>query len=239
MRQKTVMTTLTLPPPLTDCKVEVHFSRRKSILISIHTDGKVIVKAPGSARMADVEAVLTDRAKWIERHLIKARDNPRIPVLFEDGATHFYLGDGYPLSIRRATRSGAGIEDGVLVLRSGTPDDPEQLERILRKWLKKEAERILTERLSLWEAVIPGLPDYRFRLRWMRSRWGSCTRSNSIAFNTQLVKAPLSCIDYVVVHELCHTLHHDHGPGFKQLLARVMPDWKAAADRLKNLPVLL
>jgi predicted metal-dependent hydrolase len=73
----------------------------------------------------------------------------------------------------------------------------------------------------------------------MRSRWGSCSHKNSIVFNSQLVKAPLQCIDYVVVHELCHTLHHDHGPGFKHLLDNVMPDWKTAADLLKNLPVLL
>jgi len=73
----------------------------------------------------------------------------------------------------------------------------------------------------------------------MRSRWGSCSRGNSIVFNTQLVKAPLTCIDYVVVHELCHTLHHDHGPDFKHLLDTVMPGWRSEAGRLKNLPVLL
>lgn len=220
-------------------QIEIEFDLRKTIRIRVHPDGRVTVRAPRAAGMASVERALESRRQWLSRHLRKLRDNPAEPIVFKEGASHFHLGESYPLSIRRAASSGVAFSDGRLLVSSASPEDPKTLERALRRWYRKQAETIIADRLGVWGPRLPVLPRHEVRFRWMKSRWGSCSSSNSIIFNTQLVKAPLACIDYVVVHELCHTLHHDHGPGFKQLLARVMPDWKAAADRLKNHPVLL
>jgi hypothetical protein len=219
--------------------VEVVFEPRKRITIRIRPDGRVRVTAPLAAETAHVKKVLLEKSKWITRHLERLSGAPPLPAIYTPGAEHHFLGNPFALVPVRAARYGVTLSDGRLLVASPVPEDPKKLEKALRRWYRKQAETIITERLGLWSPRLPVLPRHEVRFRWMKSRWGSCSRGNSIIFNTQLVKAPLPCIDYVVVHELCHTLHHDHGAGFKHLLASVMPDWKEAAARLKNLPVLL
>jgi predicted metal-dependent hydrolase len=69
----------------------------------------------------------------------------------------------------------------------------------------------------------------------MPKRWGSWTRRGGICLNPELVKAPASCIDYVVTHELCHAVHGHHGKAFYELLRRVMPDWEHRKARLERI----
>jgi predicted metal-dependent hydrolase len=68
----------------------------------------------------------------------------------------------------------------------------------------------------------------------MTRRWGSATRNNRVYFNLDLVKAPLGCVDYVVMHELVHLKVPHHGPAFRRLLRRCMPDWEFWQGRLNK-----
>jgi len=70
------------------------------------------------------------------------------------------------------------------------------------------------------------LKDYQFRLRKMKRQWGNCNQRGMITINSQLIRYPLTCIDYVMVHELTHLKHLHHGRAFYQLLEQVMPDWR-------------
>ncbi len=230
---------LALPAPIGAIMVEVVFEPRKRITIRIRPDGRVRVTAPLSAENGFVEKVLLEKSRWIARHLARLAAAPPVPAVYMPGAVHFFLGDPFTIAPLMQGRSGVTLSDGRLLVSSPAPENPKTLEKALRRWYRKQAETIIGERLGVWSPRLPFLPDHEVRFRWMKSRWGSCSRGNSIVLNIQLVKAPLSCIDYVVAHELCHTLHHDHGAGFKHLLDTVMPGWKASADRLKNLPVLL
>ncbi len=230
---------LDLPPPLADKRAEVCFSRRKRILIKILPDHRITVHAPLSTDLEVVGEVLRIRMGWIERQLRRMAENPRVPSLIEEGALHYILGKPLPLSIRRATHSGMSVEDGELVLRSRSPENRDGLERTLRRQYGMIAEGILKERIALWAPRLPSLPEFAVRFRWMRGRWGSCSNRGVVVFNTQLVKAPMECIDFVVVHELCHLLHHNHGPGFKMLLGSLLPDWRETGKLLKKLPLVL
>lgn len=74
----------------------------------------------------------------------------------------------------------------------------------------------------------------RIVVREMRSRWGSLSSAGQMTLNSKLVQAPRRCIEYVIVHELCHLTHRNHGPAFVSQLARVMPDWEARKERLES-----
>jgi predicted metal-dependent hydrolase len=230
---------LVLPTPTGTVNVEIVLERRKRMTIRIRPDGRVLVSAPLSTERWYLEKVLLDKSRWIARHLEKLAEAPPAPAVYMPGAVHLYLGEPFTIAPLMPGRYGVTLSEGRLLVTTPAPEDPKTLEKALRRWYRKQAETIIGERLGVWSPRLPFLPGHEVRFRWMKSRWGSCSRANSIVFNTQLVKAPPTCIDYVVVHELCHTLHHDHGPGFKHMLDNFMPDWKEAATRLKNLPVLL
>ena len=77
------------------------------------------------------------------------------------------------------------------------------------------------------------MPLPAVQVRQMRSRWGSCTAQGKITLNLKLVMVPRQMIDYVIVHELCHLVEHNHGKGFYELLSRVMPAWREVRERLE------
>ena len=113
---------------------------------------------------------------------------------------------------------------------------------------QSEAERANQEEQEAWRAVVKacvpslveawepilGVQVKQLTYRNMKSRWGSCQPSTGkICINTRLALYPPECLEYVVVHEMCHLLVANHGPGFKTLLTKVMPDWKRRADKLR------
>lgn len=113
---------------------------------------------------------------------------------------------------------------------------------VLTEWYRSRAEDIFATELEAWRRRLPWLRRVTpaWRHRFMRSQWGSCSRSGRISLNTHLAKTPPRLIQYVVLHELCHLQHYDHGRRFYALMARHMPDWRARRAELDHyLPVLL
>ena len=111
-----------------------------------------------------------------------------------------------------------------------------------------QAERATPDQVKLWRAVVQdcvpalvaewepilGVKAGKLAYRNMRSRWGSCQPSTGrICINVRLALYPPECLEYVVVHELCHLLVHGHGPEFQSLMTRVMPDWRKRRAKLK------
>lgn len=231
---------LDLPAPIGTISVEVFFEPRKRITLRIRPDGRVQVSAPLSAEPDLVEQVILKKRPWIARHLERlAGAPPPAPTSYRHGTVHYFLGSPFTLVPLRAGRSGVMIEDGRLLVSSRDPEDERTVEAALRRWYRKQAESIVHERIRIRSPRFQFLPGHEIGFRWMRSRWGSCARSGLIVFNTQLVKTPMACVDFVVAHELCHLIHHNHGAGFRSLLEEVMPGWRAARRLLKELPLML
>ena len=101
--------------------------------------------------------------------------------------------------------------------------------------LKRKAKTELPPKIAAYAAIL-GVRPTGFKVTSAAKRFGSCSAKNSLCFSWRLMQYPPEAIDYVVVHELCHILHHDHSPAFYAAVARVMPDYKRREKLLKTTP---
>jgi predicted metal-dependent hydrolase len=120
------------------------------------------------------------------------------------------------------------------------PKNVDSVELLVRNWYQERAKEVLGTRLDyIYDDIKGRLPSKpTLRVRRMIRRWGSCTNRNHIVLNTSLVQAPVRCIDYVIVHELCHLSFHDHSRKFWRLLTRSIPDWALAKKHLESTSIL-
>jgi predicted metal-dependent hydrolase len=108
----------------------------------------------------------------------------------------------------------------------------------LGEWYRHQAKQIFAERLIVCyeQARHLGIPYPQVVVREMKTRWGSCSgRTDRINLNTRLVQAPLACVDYVILHELCHFREHNHSSRYYQLLTSILPDWRHHKATLRDI----
>jgi len=110
----------------------------------------------------------------------------------------------------------------------------ERVRPLVTAWFRARAEAVFGEVFAAWteRAERHGIEPQGFQIRKMANRWGSCTAEGHILLNSELIAAPLMCIEYVVVHELCHLKEHNHSNAFYRLLKAMMPDWERRRERL-------
>lgn len=106
--------------------------------------------------------------------------------------------------------------------------DTIRIKSLVDDWYLKQARRVFDERFA---AILPRfdrlkLPEFSLRIRESKSSWGTCTEAGTITLNLKLMQVSKSLIDYVIAHELCHLIEHNHTKRFYTLLDRVMPDWR-------------
>ncbi|KAB7623690.1 M48 family metallopeptidase [Alkalilimnicola sp. S0819] len=209
-------------------------SRRRSIGLYLHPDGRVELRAPMQCSAAEAEGFLLKKLDWLlgKQAELQARPRPE-PLRFENGARHPYLGERYPLRARLGPKGGE-FTGGAIVLRLRRPDDPAALREALHAWYRQQARQVFAERLAACHGALAhwGIPLPELGLRWMRSRWGSCSSRGRVNLNLELIKQPLACIDYVIVHELCHLREFNHSPRFYALMDEALPDWRERKARL-------
>ncbi len=206
--------------------------RSKNISVRVDRDGVVRVGAPTWASLKEINRVVQMHAQWIAERIAHERE---MAPCYEDGAPHFYLGKRYPLALRAPLdRDGVSFNGRRLLVAAGEPTAA-RVRDLLRRWYRAQATDVLTHRIARF-ADLPWLrATPNWRVRRMRSQWGSCMETGDITLNTQLVKAPLELIDYVIVHEFAHIKHHDHGRGFERLMDHHMPDWRVRRRELNTL----
>lgn len=215
------------------------FSDRRTLGISVLPDGTVEVSAPLETPIPKIEERLIARLPWIERQRAHfGQFLPRTPARqYVGGETHLYLGRQYRLRLEQAADWEVRCYAGRLVVSVPAPHLPEQIRRALEAWYAERARIKLPERVAIAQTQFQrfGLSHSRLTIRGLQRRWGSMSSSGRLTLNRDLIKAPISGIDYVVVHELCHLAHADHGPAFYRMLRQIMPDWEARKARLERL----
>jgi len=208
-------------------------SRRKTLGIAVSPDCRVTVKAPADVTDEQIENKVAKRVSWIvkQQRYFQSFDEKIPPRHYVSGESHLYLGrqyilrvtEGWPDSIQFKGRSFEIVCSKKT--RAGL---------LMKAWYKVRAKTIFAE---IAEPIIQRFKKYGvepagFTIQQMANRWGSCTPKGKIILNTALIKAPKPCIEYVIVHELCHLIHRNHTKAFFTLLAREMPDWERWKKRL-------
>lgn len=213
------------------------------VRIHVHPNGVVEVEAPESRSPQEIASAVAKRARWVSLQLANARANRAyaLPRVYESGETHFYLGRRYQLKVIESDSAPSSV-----VLKSGQirvtlrSADPAAVRRRLRMWYRERARDYLARRLSEVSSSISWLrSEPPIKLMSMKKQWGSCSPSGSINLNPDLIRAPRDCIDYVIVHELCHLREHNHSKRYYALLDRHLPGWRTTKARLDRMAELL
>lgn len=218
--------------------VSLSFRERKRLSISVHPDGSVTAIAPLERSHDDVLAHLRHRRSWItkqRRHFEKFQPLPD-EKRFVSGETHLYLGRQYRLRVRPSDDHAVKLLGRYFNVYVSDPTESRMVSNALDIWYRTHAEAILQERVQMClesTATFRG-SNIQLRVRRMKRRWGSCSNAGTITLNIDLIKTPMYCIEYVIMHELCHLCVPNHSPAFFRLLGRCMPDWEMRKTRLDS-----
>lgn len=208
---------------------------RKTLGIEVHSDGRVLVRAPIDCPQGVIAERVRRRASWISRQRADfARYQPRTPQRqYVSGEAHLYLGRQYRLKAVSSPEAGVRLSRGEIIVTTAGMATPERVKAQLDRWYVARAREIFAEVVEASVTRFHTMERPRLIIRTMQSRWGSLSRSGNMTLNVRLVRAPRACIEYVVVHELCHAVHRDHDSRFYGALEAVMPDWKKRKERLE------
>jgi predicted metal-dependent hydrolase len=209
------------------------------VQIRVHPDCRVVVAAPVDTDDQSVLLAVKKRARWIYEQMrgFRKQNEHCIARKYISGESHLYLGKQYVLKVieapnqkQRVKLLSGKLEVSIHGRQVGT------VRSLLDSWYKDKAREVFSRRLdamldhTLWVSERP-----QFRTRVMQTRWGSCSPNGCLTLNPYLVKAPRECIDYVILHELCHIAEHNHSERFYRLMNQVMPNWEATKERLDGM----
>ncbi|MEB3041521.1 M48 family metallopeptidase [Capnocytophaga gingivalis] len=208
---------------------ELYYTDRKTLGIKVYPDTSVKVFAPIDTDLPIIEQHLKAKRKWIEKQQRSFRSYlPATPARqYIGGESFLYLGKQYMLKIESSTAEEVKLYQGRLVVKTLNPEAT-HIKKLLQQWYIARAtilfNKLFEEQFCLFKRF--GLEKPILQIKKMEKRWGSCTPQQKIILNPELIKAPIVCINYVILHELCHLVHHNHSILFYNLLESFMPDWR-------------
>ncbi|MGC6377817.1 M48 family metallopeptidase [Bisgaard Taxon 45] len=211
----------------------------KRLRIYVYPDGQIRLIVPEHSAESDILVAVQKRRRWIVKQLAYFRQQQQniTPRQYISGESHYYLGRQYVLKVIEDPQLPQGVKffRGKLEVYV-TEKTASKVKKQLENWYREKATLVFEQRLTalleqaLWMTFRPDI-----KLIKMKKQWGNCSVKGYLTLNPMLVKAPRECIDYVILHELCHFAEHNHSPNFYRLLTQVMPDWKKRKARLDGL----
>ncbi|SMN13051.1 Putative predicted metal-dependent hydrolase [Bathymodiolus heckerae thiotrophic gill symbiont] len=203
-------------------------SKRKTLSLQINRSGELLVRAPQQLSVKKIEAFIREKSAWIEKKTQTLRENAQPKPTYLNGEVFLYLGNYYPLIREQAPKNKLEFEGKVFKLSSADNGSTE-----FHRWYKASFKKIALPRLDYY-ADLHQLNYQKVRLKSQKTLWGSCSSANNINLNYLLIGAPISVIDYVIVHELAHIKHKNHSKVFWQLVAFILPEYKTEKQWLKD-----
>lgn len=220
-------------------EVEVKFKPIKNLHLSVHPpNGRVTVSSPEFFDLEKIEVYLTTKLGWIKREQKKIAEQEREgEKLMVTRESHYFLGKRYLLKVTEAKKASVKVHHQVIELFSPAHYTGEQKQKQLNNWYRQQLNTVLAKLLTQHLRIM-NLTIDNFSVRKMKTKWGSCNdRNNILNFNIELVKKPIECIEYIVVHELVHLMERNHNKNFIILMDRYFPNWRTQKKILNELPI--
>lgn len=221
---------------------DLKYDDRKTLGIKVYPDQSVSVSAPYDSAKEKIFEKVKKKARWIQKQqdFFLSFHPLTPPRRYVSGETHLYLGKQYRLKLVQSSASASvKLKGGNLIVETEDFEDKTAIKNQVHSWYKSKAEihfeRLFDQWLPITHTFYPNPVD--LKLRWMKKRWGSCNERGEITLNTELIKAPKKCIEYVIVHEFCHLAYLNHSRAFFDLLEENFPDWRKTKYVLEHFMV--
>lgn len=214
----------------------VSYSERKTLGIKITPEMDVQVKSPTGVSLKKIKEKVLKKAPWIIKQLsFFLAFQPRTPERkYISGESHLYLGRQYRLEVKTGKKNEVNYKGRFFEIVTKEKSNAKDL---MKQWYRAKAKEKFAE---IAEPLIQRFKKYKIEpkaiyIQEMPTRWGSCTPKGKIILNPELIKAPKGCIEYVIIHELCHLIYYDHTSKFIELQTKEMPDWEKWKNKLEKL----
>jgi predicted metal-dependent hydrolase len=213
-------------------------SRRRTLGITVRPDKTVAVRVPLRTSVTEIRRFVTMKAAWVIK--VWERQDAR-PVerqqSYQDGALFLLQGRKYELRLGECEHSSLELVGDFLILSAPHPRSEQTIRRQIDVWYRKQAIETVQERFIHCHHLMQQerIPLPPVTIRSMKTRWGSYSyRTRRVSLNLHLIKAPTACLDYVIIHELCHIKLRHHGADFWALVERYVPDYRSIRIQLRQ-----
>ena len=204
------------------------------------THGHVLISAPMRSSERAIKQLVQSKQAWLHQQILKFKALPPAEDLtFNQGELHYFLGQAYTLTRfalfeKKVPAKIILTNNGVMELYAPPAASPQYLQRLMDSWYKQEFSNLLSTLIPHWQTIIQ-VQTKDWRIRKMKSRWGTCNpQAKRIWLNLELIKKPLPCLEYVLVHELVHLLERGHNQRFYALMSHFLPNWQERRKQLNS-----
>jgi predicted metal-dependent hydrolase len=195
-------------------------SKRKTLSLTINENAELVIRAPLRLSIKKIQDFINEKESWINRQ--QAIIENQIKDITSNQNKLLYLGSLFPININQSATKDLMFTGEEFIANS---IEPNLLSLSIKKWYKKKFREIAIPRVTYF-AEQHNLMVNQVRIKNQKTMWGSCSSKNNINLNYLLLMAPMKVIDYVIIHELVHTIHRNHSIDFWSSVESIMPDYK-------------
>lgn len=210
---------------------------RKTLSLTVMPNLRIILKCSHDTSERKIESFLKRKWFWMEKQLtfFKKYQRKIYKKEYVSGEGYLYLGRQYKLVVKKATENSVSLVKGHLVVYTTRPASDSRHNKVLvNQWFANKIEGIFLERFNMIIKQFNYKKNPRLSIREMKKRWGSYLNKGRIYLNPELIHAPKECIDYVIVHELCHLKYKNHNKFFWNYVSKKFPKWKKVKEDLNK-----
>ena len=218
----------------------VYSDRRKNATLSVYPLKMVEISVPTNLEPEHIRSLVKKKAHWVMKEILWFDEIVQMDSKKEhvNGETYLYLGRQYRLKIiRNHERPQAKLIGKYLTvwLPENTPKNKEKriIKAAIWKWYRQQANKKIEDVIKTYSKKL-GISQPKFTIKNQYKRWGSCTSKNMLNFNFRIAMAPVTLLQYIVAHEMCHIKHKDHSSKFWKQLKTIMPDYEDRKERLRK-----